>query len=73
MIDDRSEALQRDIDQTRAALRNKMERVETKIQTSVGHTREQVRQSIDIKHWVRQHPWKMLGAAVVAGFFIGRK
>jgi ElaB/YqjD/DUF883 family membrane-anchored ribosome-binding protein len=45
-----------------------IETVRTKVQDTV----ETVKRTFDINHQVEQHPWPMVGGAIVAGYLAGR-
>ncbi len=42
-----------------------------KLASSVEKLKDEVRESLDWKGYVRENPWKVVGAAFAAGFFIG--
>jgi len=59
-MDQRSDDIRQDIDETRASLDAKLNTLETK-----------ARQTFDLKHHVSEQPWMALGAAVAAGYMLG--
>lgn len=42
------------------------------VQEAVHGTVDSMKHALDWRHHIRQHPWLMLGAAVVLGFACGR-
>lgn len=59
-MDQRSDHIRQDIEETRAALDEKLDTLETK-----------ARQTFDLNHQMSERPWVMLGAAVAAGYVLG--
>jgi hypothetical protein len=59
-MDQRSDYIRQNIDDTRASLDEKLDTLETK-----------ARETFDLKHQVSERPWMMLGAAVAAGYVLG--
>jgi ElaB/YqjD/DUF883 family membrane-anchored ribosome-binding protein len=57
--------------QTRAALAQKIELLQARLEDSVAQVKTAVRRTTDVKYQVRQRPWLMVGLSVVAGRVIG--
>jgi len=55
-----AEELRREIEETRSALDEKLDRLGTRL-----------REALDVQHQMHQHPWLAVGAAVTAGFVVG--
>ena len=59
-MDQRSDYIRQDIEETRAALDEKLDALETR-----------AREAFDIKHRLAERPWMMLGAALATGYVLG--
>jgi hypothetical protein len=59
-MDQGSDHIRQNIEDTRASLDEKLDTLETK-----------ARETFDLKHQVSERPWMMLGAAVAAGYVLG--
>jgi hypothetical protein len=59
-MDQGSDNIRQNIEDTRAALDDKLDTLESK-----------ARETFDLKHQVAERPWMMLGAAVAAGYVLG--
>lgn len=70
-MDQGTEPIRQDIDQIRASMSEKMERIEAKIKGSVDETTSSMRRMVDVRYQVAQHPWAALGVAVLAGVALG--
>jgi len=66
-MDQRSDNIRQDIEQTRASLDDKLGMLEDKAQEVATKARE----TFDLKHQVNERPWMALGAAVAAGYILG--
>lgn len=67
-MDQSSHEIQRQREQTRAALTEKIELLEE----CVRDTKNSVKQKFDYRYQTEKQPWKMLGASVAVGFLAGR-
>jgi hypothetical protein len=67
-MDQSSREIQREREQTRAALTEKIELLEE----CVRDTKKAVKQKFDYRYQTEKQPWKMLGASVVVGYLVGR-
>lgn len=63
----RSEMIRRGIENTRHALDEKLEALQTK----VGEVGTKVKETFSLRHHVEEHPWAMLGASVATGVVAG--
>jgi ElaB/YqjD/DUF883 family membrane-anchored ribosome-binding protein len=63
----RSETIRRGIENTRAALDEKLEALQTKVH-EVG---TKAKEAFSLRHHVEEHPWAMLGASVATGMVAG--
>jgi ElaB/YqjD/DUF883 family membrane-anchored ribosome-binding protein len=84
-VDGSPEAIHAEMAATRASLAGKVEALEEKVTRKVDHVKakvehakdsirragEKVKLTFDLPHQVREHPWPMFGASVVAGLIIG--
>ncbi len=77
-MDQRTESIKQDIDQTRDSMTEKMEQIESQvygtvdnIKESASETVQQVKHQLDVKRMVNEHPWTMLGASMLTGFVLG--
>ena len=61
-----------DREQTRKALAQKVETLETRMRDNIEQVKESVRHSTDLKYQVGKHPWVMFGLSVVVGGVAGR-
>lgn len=66
-MDQRSDDIRQDIEETRASLDTKLNLLEEK----ANETTEKVKQAFDIKQQVQERPWAALGVAVAAGYVLG--
>jgi len=55
-----SDSIRQNIEQTRSTLDEKLDRLETK-----------VRETVDVRRRVSEHPWMVVAAAVAAGYVVG--
>jgi len=62
------EEIRADMEETRASLTEKLQTLED----TVKDTFHNVKQTVDPRHQLREHPWMAVGGAVVAGFVLGR-
>jgi hypothetical protein len=67
-MDQSTHEIQREREQTRAALTEKIELLEERVRD----TKRAVKQKFDYRYQTEQQPWKMLGAAVAMGYFLGK-
>ena len=62
----------KDREQTRKALTQKLETLETRMQDNIEQVKESVRHSTDLKYQVGKRPWVMFGLSIVLGGVAGR-
>lgn len=67
-MDQSSHEIQREREQTRAALTEKIDLLEERVRD----TKRAVKQQFDYRYQTEKQPWKMLGISVVIGFLIGK-
>jgi hypothetical protein len=67
-MDQSSHEIQREREQTRAALTEKIDLLEERVRD----TKRAVKQKFDYRYQTEQQPWKMLGVSVAVGYFIGK-
>jgi hypothetical protein len=67
-MDQSSNEIQREREQTRAALTEKIELLEE----CVRDTKKAVKQKFDYRYQTERQPWKMLGVSVALGYLFGR-
>jgi ElaB/YqjD/DUF883 family membrane-anchored ribosome-binding protein len=70
-MDQGTEPIRQDIDQIRASMTDKMERIEAKIKGTVDETAGSVKRMVDLKYQASEHPWAAIGASVLAGIVLG--
>lgn len=77
-MDQSTEPIKQEIDETREAMTARMEQIESRVQGTVENVKgtaqeavENVKQKLDVKRMVDQRPWTMLGAAMLVGFTLG--
>ncbi|HWQ11459.1 MAG TPA: hypothetical protein VNL77_01595 [Roseiflexaceae bacterium] len=70
-MDNTTEPIRQDIDQIRASMTDKMERIEARIKGTINDTTDSVKRMVDVKHQISDHPWAALGIAVLAGYTLG--
>jgi len=58
-------------EQTRAALAEKLELLQSRVEDSVEQVKTAVRRTTDVKYQVSKRPWAMIGLSVVAGRIVG--
>ncbi|HEY7166043.1 MAG TPA: hypothetical protein VIB79_15850 [Candidatus Binatia bacterium] len=58
-------------EQTRAALAQKLELLQARLENSVEQVKTAVRRTTDVKYHVSRHPWLMIGLAILAGRILG--
>ena len=58
-------------EQTRAALAEKLELLQNRLEDSVEQVKTAVRRTTDVKYQVSQRPWVMMGLSVFAGRIVG--
>ena len=59
-------------EETRAALTQKLEALETRLRENIGKVKETIKRTTDVPYQVKQRPWEMFGLSVVAGCALGR-
>jgi hypothetical protein len=64
-VDDNLEDIRRDVENTRFALADKIERLENKIETTATTT-------LNPAYYVRTRPWPTLGVCAFLGWVVGR-
>ncbi len=62
----------KDREQTRKALAQKLETLETRMHDNIEQVKDSVRHSTDLKYQVGKRPWVMFGLSVVLGGVAGR-
>jgi hypothetical protein len=67
-MDQSTHEIQREREQTRAALTEKIELLEERVRD----TKRAVKQKFDYRHQTEKQPWKMLAASVAVGYLIGK-
>jgi hypothetical protein len=67
-MDQSAHEIQRDREQTRAALTEKIELLEERVRD----TKQAVKQKFDYRYQTEKQPWKMLGASLAIGYLIGK-
>ena len=67
-MDQSSHEIQREREQTRAALTEKIELLEERVRG----TKKAVKQQFDYRYQTQRQPWKMLGASVAVGYLVGK-
>lgn len=70
-MDQGTEPIRQDIDQIRASMTDKMERIEARIKGTVDETTHSVKRMVDVKHQISEHPWTALGISILAGIALG--
>lgn len=70
-MDQGTEPIRQDIDQIRASMTDKMERIEARIKGTVDDTTTSVKRMVDVKHQISEHPWTALGISILAGIALG--
>lgn len=53
------------------AIRAGIEKARQEIEVSVADLRNEVKRSLDVRRWVREHPAMFLGGAFALGFVVG--
>ena len=61
-----------DREQTRKALTQKLETLETRMRDNIEKVKQSVRNSTDLKYQVGKRPWVMFGLSIVLGSVAGR-
>lgn len=64
---DQREIVRVEIEESRAALAAKINALEHR----ATDLRTRARDAVDVRHQTYEHPWKVFGAAVTAGFLLG--
>jgi hypothetical protein len=67
-MDQSTHEIQREREQTRAALTEKIELLEARVRD----TKRAVKQKFDYRFQTAKQPWTMLAASVAVGYFVGR-
>ncbi len=67
-MDQSAHEIQREREQTRAALTEKIDLLEERVRD----TKLAVKQKFDYRYQTAKQPWKMLGASVAIGYLIGK-
>ena len=62
----------RDREQTRVALAQKLETLETRMRDNIEQVKESVRRSTDLRYQVERRPWTMIGLSVGLGMIAAR-
>lgn len=77
-MDQRSESIQREIDDTRSSMTEKMEQLESKVKgtvddvkDSVDTTIETIKSNLDLNRIVNDQPWLMFGGSILLGYMLG--
>jgi hypothetical protein len=64
--------VRQDIENTRAAMTEKLEMLEERARETVEGAKSAVQHTVDVHYQVDQHPWKMVGASILVGYILGR-
>lgn len=67
-MDQSTHEIQREREQTRAALTEKIELLEERVRD----TKRAVKQKFDYRYQTERQPWKMLAASVAIGYLVGK-
>lgn len=67
-MDQSTHEIQREREQTRSALTEKIELLEERVRD----TKRAVKQKFDYRYQTEKQPWKMLGVSVAMGYLIGK-
>jgi hypothetical protein len=67
-MDQSTHEIQREREQTRAALTEKIELLEERVRD----TKRAVKQKFDYRYQTEQQPWKMVGVSVAIGYLLGK-
>ncbi len=72
MMDQGLGNVRQDIENTHAAMTEKLEMLEERARETVEGAKTAVKHTVDVHHQIDQHPWKMVGASVLVGYMLGR-
>lgn len=64
--------IQQDIEATKMAMAEKLATLEQRTRRTVNKAKTTLQHTMDLKHQVEQHPWPMMGAAVLAGYMLSQ-
>ena len=67
-MDQSTHEIQREREHTRAALTEKIDLLEERVRD----TKRAVKQQFDYRYQTEKQPWKMLGASLAVGYFLGK-
>jgi ElaB/YqjD/DUF883 family membrane-anchored ribosome-binding protein len=77
-MDQRTESIRQEIDETRGSMTDKMEQIESQVYDTVDDVKEsayetvdRVKEKVNVQRMVDERPWTMFGASVLAGFVLG--
>jgi ElaB/YqjD/DUF883 family membrane-anchored ribosome-binding protein len=70
-MDKRTEPIEQDIAAIRDSMTEKMGQIEHRIRSSVEETGDSLKRTVDLRYQVEEHPWAMVGAAVLFGYAVG--
>ena len=65
-------SVRQDIENTHAAMTEKLEMLEERARETVKGAKAAVKHTINVHYQVDQHPWKMVGASILVGYMLGR-
>ncbi len=66
-----TEPIRQDIAAIRGSLAATLDQIETRVRDDVEQRVDQVRQTVDWRHWVAERPLAAFGAAVAVGLWLG--
>lgn len=70
-MDPRTESIKQEVEETLEDMAAKMEQIEERVVGTAREKVEMVKEKLDIRHFVVERPWTMLGVSVAAGFAVG--
>lgn len=71
-MDQRTSDVRQDIEDTRAAMTEKIELLEERVRETVEGAKTKVKHAVDLSYHVEQRPWQMMGLSIVTGYLLGR-
>jgi len=70
-MDQRTEPIEQDIAAIRDSMTAKMGQIEHRIRSTVEETGDSLKRTVDLRYQVEEHPWAMVGTAVLLGYAVG--
>lgn len=81
-MDERTESIKQEVDETLEDMTHKMEQIEARVYgtaretyENVKHTAQEkvdkVKQKLDVRHMTQERPWTMFGISLATGFVVG--